>query len=46
MRAPSSRTRRIAALTTGPVAVLLAGALVWQGSNAAFSSSTRNAGNN
>lgn len=46
MRAPSSRIRRIAALTTGPVAVLLAGAMVWQGSNAAFSASTRNAGNN
>lgn len=45
MHAPSSRTRRLAGLSAGPVAVLLAGLLVWQGSNAAFSSSTRNPGN-
>ena len=36
MRAPSSRTRRIVSLSAAPVAVLLAGAMVWQGSSAAF----------
>lgn len=46
MRAPSIRTRRIFSLSTAPVAVLLAGAMVWQGSNAAFSADTRNIGNN
>jgi hypothetical protein len=45
MRAPSIRTRRIFTLSTAPVAVLLAGAMVWQGSNAAFSADTRNTGN-
>jgi len=45
MRAPSIRTRRIFTLSTAPVAVLLAGAMVWQGSNAAFSADTRNIGN-
>ena len=45
MRAPSTRTRKIAGLAVGPVAVLVAGLLVWQGSNAAFSSNTRNPGN-
>jgi hypothetical protein len=46
MRAPSVRFRRIVSLSAAPVAVLLAGAMVWQGSNAAFSSHTRNSGNN
>jgi len=46
MRAPSTRTRRIALWSTGPAAVLLAGLMVWQASNAAFSSETYNAGNN
>jgi len=46
MRAPSKRTRRIAVGSAGPVAVLLAGVLVWQGSNAAFTTETFNAGNN
>jgi hypothetical protein len=45
MRAPSSRTRRIVSLSAAPVAVLLAGAMVWQGSYAAFSADTRNVGN-
>ena len=45
MRAPSSRTRRIISVSAAPVAVLLAGLMVWQGSNAAFSSHTRNVGN-
>ena len=45
MRAPSSRTRRIVTLSAAPVAVLLAGAMVWQGSSAAFTAETRNVGN-
>jgi hypothetical protein len=46
MRVPSIRTRRIASLSAAPVAVLLAGSLVWQGSNAAFTAETHNGGNN
>jgi len=46
MRAPSIRTRRIVTLSSAPVAVLLAGLMVWQGSNAAFTADTRNIGNN
>jgi len=46
MRAPSVRFRRIVSLSAAPIAVLLAGVMVWQGSNAAFSSSTHNDGNN
>ncbi len=45
MRSPSSRTRRIVSLSAAPVAVLLAGAMVWQGSSAAFTAETRNIGN-
>lgn len=45
MRAPSIRTRRIITLSSAPVAVLLAGLMVWQGSTAAFTSDTRNTGN-
>jgi hypothetical protein len=45
MRAPSSRARLIAA-AAGPLAVLLAGGMIWQGSYAAFSADTRNSGNN
>lgn len=39
------RARRIAVIAAGPLAVLLAGGLVWQASDAAFTSSTRNSGN-
>jgi len=46
MHAPSIRTRRIFTLSSAPVAVLVAGLMVWQGSNAAFSADTRNIGNN
>jgi hypothetical protein len=46
MRAPSLRTRRIATLSTAPIAILLAGSMVWQGSNAAFTAETHNNGNN
>jgi hypothetical protein len=45
MNTPSARTRRITAYSAGPVAILLAGALVWSGSQAAFTATTRNAGN-
>jgi hypothetical protein len=45
MSAPSARTRRIVGLTAGPVAILLAGLFVWQGSNAAFTATTRSSGN-
>lgn len=45
MRTPSPRTRKIAGLSAAPVAVLVAGLMVWQGSTAAFTSTTRNAGN-
>ncbi|MES2170454.1 MAG: hypothetical protein V4479_06995 [Actinomycetota bacterium] len=46
MHAPSSRTRKIAAFTVGPAAILVAGLLVWQGSVAAFTAQTANVGNN
>ncbi|MCU1533286.1 MAG: hypothetical protein JWO49_2857 [Arthrobacter sp.] len=45
MKTPSARVRKIAAFSAGPVAVLLAGGMVWQGSQAAFTATTRNAGN-
>lgn len=46
MRAPSSRTRKIAGFAAGPLAIVAAGAMVWQGSSAAFTANTENAGNN
>jgi len=46
MRKPTVRTRRLATLVIGPTAILVAGLLVWNGSNAAFTASTRNTGNN
>jgi hypothetical protein len=45
LRTPSARSRKILALSSGPVAVLLAGLMVWQGSAAAFTADTRNIGN-
>lgn len=45
MKVPSPRARKIAGLSAAPVAVLLAGVLVWQGSTAAFTATTRNSGN-
>jgi len=45
MRAPSTRTRRIAARASAPVAILLAGVMVWQASDAAFTAETHNSGN-
>jgi hypothetical protein len=37
--------RRIIGLAAGPLAILLAGGIVWSSSNAAFTATTRNAGN-
>jgi hypothetical protein len=45
MSATSRRTRTIAAFAVVPLSVMLAGALVWQGSYAAFSARTESAGN-
>jgi hypothetical protein len=45
MTRTTPRARRIAVLAAGPLAVLLAGSFVWQASDAAFTSSTRNSGN-
>ena len=45
MRTPSPRARKIAGFSAAPVAVLVAGLMVWQGSTAAFTATTRNAGN-
>jgi hypothetical protein len=45
MNTPSSRARKIAYYSAGPLALLVAGGMVWQGSQAAFTASTRNAGN-
>ena len=46
MRAPSTTAGKIAVAAATPVAVIAAAALVFQSSNAAFSGSTRNSGNN
>lgn len=45
MKRPSTKIARIATAAATPVAILAAGALVWQSSYSAFSSSTRNSGN-
>ncbi|GIG19286.1 hypothetical protein Cch01nite_00100 [Cellulomonas chitinilytica] len=45
MSAPSTNLRRIAGFAAAPVAILAAGALVWNASSAAFTATTRNAGN-
>jgi hypothetical protein len=44
MKTPSSLTRKIALFAAGPLAILVAGGMVWQGSQAAFTASTRNSG--
>jgi hypothetical protein len=46
MRKPSTKVGRVAAVLASPIAVVLAGALIWQSSYASFSSTTRNSGNN
>jgi hypothetical protein len=45
MSQPSRIFSRTAAVAAAPVAILAAGALVWQSSSAAFTSNTRSAGN-
>lgn len=45
MRKPTRRTQKIMAAATTPVAVIAAGALVYQASYAAFTGQTRNSGN-
>lgn len=45
MRSPSSKASTFAVAAATPVAVIVAGALVWQSSYAAFSGTTRNSGN-
>ena len=44
MKTPSARIRKIAVFGAAPLAILIAGTMVWQGSQAAFTASTRNAG--
>ena len=44
MKTPSARTRKLAMFGAAPLAVLIAGGMVWQGSQAAFTASTRNSG--
>ncbi|WP_183099546.1 hypothetical protein [Nocardioides pelophilus] len=43
---PSSRASRVLIAASTPVAIIAAAAMVWQSSNAAFTGSTRNSGNN
>lgn len=45
MKKPSPRTRALLGFGAAPLAIIIAGGLVWQSSYAAFSSTTRNAGN-
>ena len=45
MAASKLRPRTIVRATVAPVAILLAGLLIWQGSNAAFTATTRSSGN-
>ncbi len=43
---PTPRVRRVATVAAIPLAMVMAGGLVWSASNAAFSAETRNSGNN
>jgi len=45
MKKPSTRTRALLGYGAVPLAILLAGGLVWQSSYAAFTATTRSAGN-
>ena len=45
MKKPSSRMRALLGFGAAPLAILLAGGLVWQSSYAAFTATTRSAGN-
>jgi hypothetical protein len=46
MRRPGKKLSRTAVWIASPLAILLAGGLVWQSSYAAFTATTRNSGNN
>lgn len=46
MKTPTTRLGRVAAAIVTPVAIVTAGALISHASNAAFSATTRNSGNN
>lgn len=46
MRIPSTPAAKVASALAAPVAIVTAAALIWSASNAAFSASTRNSGNN
>ena len=45
MKSPSRRARKIGTVIATPIAIIAAGALVWQSSYAAFTGTTRNSGN-
>lgn len=45
MRTPSATVGKIAVTAATPVAIIAAGALIWQSSYAAFTGTTRNSGN-
>ena len=46
MQKPTRKTRRIGTAIATPIAIVVAAALIWQSSYAAFSGTTRNSGNN
>jgi hypothetical protein len=46
MRVPSIRAAKTASVIAAPLAILAAAGLIWSASNAAFSATTRNSGNN
>jgi hypothetical protein len=46
MRIPSTPAAKVATSLAAPVAIVTAAALIWSASNAAFSATTRNSGNN
>jgi hypothetical protein len=45
MKQPSRRARKLGTVVVTPIAIIAAGAMVWQSSYAAFSGTTRNSGN-
>ncbi len=46
MRIPSTRAAKTVSVIAAPLAILAAAAMIWSASNAAFSATTRNSGNN
>ena len=45
MRVPTARAGKILAAAATPIAILAASAMIWQSSQAAFTGTTRNSGN-